>query len=155
MTITFAAPEVLLCDTSYLGTVRKARLGHEYLTAGWDTRLVERIAAAALAISIVTVAEELSGEISSRWGERARADADAKRRAYVWIPLDLQTLERWAILDAECRRTGHTGCDDNDLWIAATAIERVLPLVTCDKRQSELPGLPEVIFLPAGTRHSK
>jgi predicted nucleic acid-binding protein len=142
-----APPEIFLCDTSYLGAVRAAGR-RPHLTALWPADVVERLAAAILAISVITVAEERAGEIKAGWGEKAVAEAASRRRSFAWIPLDTQIVERWAQLDAQCKAEGRRGCDDNDLWIVATGIERELVLVTCDKRQSEVPSPLPPIYLP-------
>lgn len=143
------APETLLVDTSYLGIVRAATR-KPYLTAGWDQGVVARIQAAVLAISVITVAEERAGEIKAGWGPRAVAEAATKRRSFLWLPLDSGVLGRWAVLDADCKSQGIRGCDDNDLWIVATAIERDLVLVTCDRNQALVPTTRPTIYLPPG-----
>ncbi len=147
--IALPAPEILLCDTSYLGIVRAAQR-RPYLTDAWPADVVARIAAATLAISVITVAEERAGEIYGGWGPRSAAVANNARKGFVWVPLDLPIVERWAALDAACRATGTRAADDNDFWIAATAIERDLTLVSCDKHQCAIPGLRS-IYLPPGS----
>lgn len=133
------AAEVLLFDNSYLGHAARREVKPERYEH-WATAALERIAAAIPALSVITVAEQRSGWISANWSHARREDAERRLRAYTWIPLDPGILDRWAQLDAECRRTGHA-VDDNDKWVAATAIEHHLELVTCDKGQSELSGL--------------
>jgi predicted nucleic acid-binding protein len=149
-----AAPEVLLCDTSFVGA-RRAATKHSWISADWPSETTERIAGATLAISVITVAEERAGEIQADWGPGNVATADAARRAFVWVPIDAGILERWASLVAQSAKSG-MDCKphQNDVWIAATAIERDLPLVTCDGWQARLPGLPEVIHLNVGARPS-
>src|SRR5919199_1377557 len=139
-------PEVLLCDTSYLGNVAAGERRPELVT-DWPPDIVSRIRQAILAISVITIAEQRSGELTAKWGDRKVQEAARRRRAFLWLPIDDQIVERWALLDSECRRRGLTGPDDNDIWIAATAIERDLVLVTCDEPQSELPGLRSPIYL--------
>ncbi len=63
------------------------------------------------------------------------------------IPLDKATLAEWVALRVDCERSG-TRPGDNDLWIAATAISQGIPLLTCDKAQSELPGLDAIYLSP-------
>jgi predicted nucleic acid-binding protein len=139
------AAEVLLFDNSYLGhSARREFRPDRY--EHWPAATVERIAEAIPALSVITVAEQRAGWIYAKWGEAKREDAERRLRAYTWIPLDPGILDRWAQLDADCRRTGLT-VDDNDKWVAATAIEHDLELVTCDKGQSELPGL-NALYLP-------
>jgi predicted nucleic acid-binding protein len=45
--------------------------------------------------------------------------------------MDPEVLERWAQLAVK-RKRGKLPGDDNDLWIAATALARDVPLVTSD-----------------------
>lgn len=148
------APEVILCDTSYLGAVRAAsRL--PYVSAAWPTKVTYRLASATLAISVITVAEERAGELEAGWKPAPVATADAARRAFLWVPIDADIVERWAVVVADSKKAG-IDCKPhhNDVWIAATAIERNLPLVTCDEWQSKLPQLPEAIYLPHGSKPS-
>ncbi|SRR6266545_1649829 len=140
-------PEVLLCDTSYLGhaqlaTLEPARYAH------WPPEILERIRSAVLAISVITVAEERAGEVYRNWGQRRVEEATERRKRLTWIPLDLVIVEQWADLDAKLKQGGRRSVDDNDLWICATAIAHDLVLVTCDKPQSESPGLRAPIYLP-------
>ncbi|MGH2971324.1 MAG: type II toxin-antitoxin system VapC family toxin [Gaiellaceae bacterium] len=137
-------PDLFLLDTSYRGqTLRNERNG----VAPWPEEVIERISAGIQAISVMTVAEERSGEISGNWSRQRRQESDKLRRALLWIPLDEAIVDRWAALTAECRTVGLTGPGDNDCWIAATAIERDAVLVTCDVQQSRLPGLCDPIYL--------
>jgi predicted nucleic acid-binding protein len=142
------APEKLLLDTSFLGHELRARKRPDRYEH-WDQLVLDRIAGSIRAISVVTVAEERAGWISAGWGEASVLSRRATLRGDLWIPIDAQILERWSELRAHCLQHGINGPGDNDLWIAATAIEHGLPLVTCDKAQSELLWLCEAVFLPA------
>ena len=144
-----AAPEILLVDTSYLGNVQAAGR-RPYLTASWPADAVDRISAAILAISVITVAEERAGEIRAGWGHRAVSAAAIRRRSFLWLPFDSGILERWAQLDADCKSKGLRGCDDNDLWIISTGVERELTLVTCDKNQAAVPTPRPPMYLQPG-----
>src|ERR671933_308940 len=99
------APEVLLCDTSYLGNAQLAERRPELLVK-WPEAVVSRIRSAVLAISVITIAEQRAGEIMAGWGEPRVREAETRRRAFLWIPLSMPIIERWAALDAECKRTG-------------------------------------------------
>jgi predicted nucleic acid-binding protein len=141
-----APPEVLLFDTSHLGAVERIRR-RPNRAPKWPAEVVTRIDAAAHAISVVTIAEARSGHLYAGWG-RAREEAEKLLRAYLWIPLDPQIVDSWAILDSSCRKGGRPHVDDNDNWIAATAIEQDLVLITCDRGQSEPPDLRDPIYSP-------
>jgi len=116
----------------------------------WPAALVERVDGAILTISIVTVAELRMGMIRAGWGAGKREEAENRLAAYTWIPLDAETLDQWAELQAEALSLGLTGPGHNDIWIAATAVARGYPLVSCDVGQCELPSVRDTaIYLPA------
>ena len=103
-------------------------------------------------LSTVVLGEFLAG---LRHPERA-----CTRRAEAWIKgflLDVRvvavtadTASRYADLYLHRQRTGHP-IPRNDLWIAATAAERGLTLLTCDQHFADLPGVDVEVVEPAGT----
>ncbi len=108
-----AAPETILCDTSFVSIVQSSgRL------SGWGTSLLARLDAAILAISVVTLAEIRDGHIYARWGDRRREAAERLIASYLWVPLDMTIIDECARLRALCRRSGTT-VPDNDIWISA------------------------------------
>jgi predicted nucleic acid-binding protein len=118
----------------------------------WQPEAVDRIARAQLTISVITVAEIRMGMVKAGWGARSKADAENRLRAYTWIPLDNEIVDRWAELQAAALLQGATGPNHNDIWIAATALVRGYPLVSCDVAQCELPGIhSNLIYLPANS----
>jgi len=46
--------------------------------------------------------------------------------------VDRSVADAWTVLKHATRQRGHA-CGDNDLWIAATALARGVPVVTCDR----------------------
>lgn len=143
-----AAPERLLCDTSFVAHVGRRRAQPQRYEH-WAEDVVERIESSILAISVVTLAEARFGYRNANWGE-SRIEAEERRLAsFLQVPLDLPDLDEWARLKDIARRGG-IATSDNDLWISATASTRSHPLVTCDQDQHRLdPHLPvEVIYLP-------
>ena len=132
--------EVLLCDTSYVSQI--ARAAHRPATVNhWPADIVERIDRAVLALSVITVAEIRAGIIRANWGPARRSTAESHLAAYTWIPLDAEIIDGWAELWVEAQKRGMTGPKDNDMWIAATALVRGYPLVTCDRPQHDLTGI--------------
>lgn len=134
--------ELLLCDTSFVAALaaQQARRGR---SGQWPRQLLARIRAAVLAISVVTLAEARFGYL------RARIEREEQRlSALVHVPLDATTVDEWARLKDASERSGWN-VGDNDLWIAATASGRALPLVTCDADHNRMTvsGL-DVIYLP-------
>ena len=67
---------------------------------------------------------------------------------YVVLFPDLEMCDIWARITADCYRRGRTR-QDNDLWIAATALRYDLPLVTHNRRDFEdIPGLTIISEAP-------
>lgn len=145
MAIEVPSPEVLVCDTSFVGHSERAqRQPSKY--AHWPSVVLDRVAAAIVAITPFTVAEVRAGAIVSNWSPARVAHLENLLRGYVLIPLDELVLDEYAKLHALCRTKG-IGIGQNDMWIAATAISQGLLLVSCDRRQCDLPGV-DSIYLP-------
>lgn len=144
-----AAPELLLCDTSFVGHVGK-RMTHPDRYQHWDNAPVERIDRAVLEISVLSLAEARFGYLKGNWGEARIQAEEARLASFVQVPLDTPVLDEWARFRLLREKEGWA-IGDNDLWIAATASTRGHPLVTCDKGQARLDAdsALEVIFLPA------
>lgn len=140
-------PEVIVCDTSLVGVLDRAAADPER-TAHWVDAIRSRLDRAVLAISVVTDAEVRAGWRYAGWGAPRIAAAELRLLAYLAIPVDRGALDAWSELSAECKRRG-LSMSDNDLWIAATAVSRNLPLASCDTdhRRIDDPRL-EVLFLP-------
>ncbi len=56
------------------------------------------------------------------------------------LPVDEETSRRYALLKSHLKRQG-TPVAANDLWIASTALQHGLELVTADSDFSRIPGL--------------
>jgi predicted nucleic acid-binding protein len=103
---------------------------------------------AAVAISIVTLAEARFGHELARWGQRRRRNAELWLGQFTRIPVDEGVAEAWVRLKASARRNG-LAFGTNDLWIAATALFRCVPIITCDRDFLPMRDLGvEVIYLP-------
>jgi predicted nucleic acid-binding protein len=139
------APEVLVCDTSFLGHFeRSLRDSSRY--RHWPRATLDRIAAAVAAITPFTLAEIRFGYTVAGWGAARIAAIENRLAGYVLIPLDSEALDEYVRLAAHARSNG-IEIGHNDLWIAATAGSRDLPLVTSDRTQAQLPGVA-TIYLP-------
>lgn len=114
--------------------------------AHWPEEILERLGRAYLAITPFTVAEEKVGLLKSGWPDERKHAHEGRLRRLMLIPLDYEIIEAYARLHVECESSGE-GFGYHDLWIGATALSRGIPLVTCDHRQSEIPGI-ETIYLP-------
>lgn len=141
-------PEYLLCDTSFVFHSERRRARPEHY-AHWEPGLLQRIDAAVLAISVVTLAEARYGYLRARWGP-ARIEREERRLAsFVQLPLIRTDLDHWAQLRA-LRQSNGIAASDNDLWIAATALSHSLTLVSCDRDHHHLAQLSalDVVYLP-------
>lgn len=148
MSVSASPPERLLCDTSFVGASAK-RSAQPDRFSHWPKQPLDRIDAAILAISVITLAEARYGYLNAGWGA-ARVEREEHRLAgFLQIPLDLTIVDEWARLKVLSRQNGWNVAD-NDLWIAATASARRHALVTCDADQARIddPAL-EVVHLPA------
>lgn len=88
-----------------------------------------------VAISVVTIGELRLGVLSAAddLTRARRADTLALARAADPIPISEAVMETWARLVADCRAAGiHRTIKIADALIAATAIERGLPVITRD-----------------------
>ncbi len=92
-------------------------------------------------IALMTVAESRAWAIRSRWGiARLRSLEEMVGRHTVLSP-NLQTAELWASISAHRARAGRR-IETSDCWIAATAVQYQLPLVTHNGADyADIPGL--------------
>jgi predicted nucleic acid-binding protein len=139
--------ETLICDTSFVSHVRR-RSQTPWRYAHWDAAVVDRVGAALLEISVVTVAEVRAGYLVGDWGVREIAAAERLLSDYLRVRIDRGYLDEWARLSVAARVRG-IALSDNDLWIAATASVRDQVLVTCDRGHVRIArDLPvEVVYL--------
>jgi predicted nucleic acid-binding protein len=122
--------EKILCDTSFIG-IQERGLKEPKRIAHWPAATMKRLDKAILAISPFSLGEVRAGRIYAGWGEKRAEAQEARLAAFVLIPLDDEVLDVYAELHAWGLRGHPTG--HNDLWIAATAISREIPLVSCDE----------------------
>lgn len=88
-----------------------------------------------VAVSVVTIGELKLGVINAEDDtvRARRADTLVLARAADPIPIGEAVMETWATLVADCRAAGvHRTVKLTDALIAATAVERGLPVVTQD-----------------------
>jgi predicted nucleic acid-binding protein len=139
-----AAPETILCDTSFVSVVQSsAHPRNAASIAAWPTDTKDRLNVAILGISVITLAELRDGHIYARWGAERRTRAEKLIASYLLTPLDMATVDCCARVRAACRSDGIT-VPDNDIWIAATAITRDWPLVSCDGHFDAIPDVAHI-----------
>jgi predicted nucleic acid-binding protein len=94
-----------------------------------------------VAVSVVTIGELQLGVLAAAddAARTRRADTLALARAADPIPISEASMVAWARLVSDCRRAGiHRTIKLTDALIAATAIERGLPVVTQDDDYSQI-----------------
>jgi len=139
-------PELLVCDTSFVGLVAQ-RQRHPERVAHWDPDVLTRIDRARSAISVFTLAEARAGYLIAPFSRERIAREERRLQAFGLLPLDDEVLAEWVRLRAA---TTDRTLPHNDLWIAATAAANGAALVSCDRHHVGLRELlPEVIYLPA------
>jgi predicted nucleic acid-binding protein len=94
-----------------------------------------------LAISFVTVAELFEWASVRNWGERRRQQLADKLSTYLVIPVDIDLCRVWGAIRAEQQQQG-ISITIHDAWIAATARQYALPLITHNPKDfSRVQGL--------------
>lgn len=141
------AGETLICDTSSVGHMRR-RLRTPARYEHWDTATIDRVEAASLAISVVTIAETRAGYRLANWGAVRIERAEQELRRFLPIPVRRRYVSEWARLRSAAQ-AGGVAISDNDLWVAATASRREQVLLTCDRDHLRIaPELGvEVVYL--------
>lgn len=94
-----------------------------------------------VAVSVITIGELKLGVINAGddTTRARRADTLALARAADPIPIGEAVMETWATLVADCKAAGiHRTVKLTDALIAATAVERGLPVVTQDDDYEQL-----------------
>ena len=100
------------------------------------------------AISVITLAEFQVGVLAARDTDtRSRRLATLNAVADIEVlPVDEAVALQWARLRVQLAEAGRR-VNVNDLWIAATAVSRELPVVTQDADYEPLQALGEVTVL--------
>ncbi|MGC2373740.1 MAG: PIN domain-containing protein [Solirubrobacteraceae bacterium] len=94
-----------------------------------------------VAVSVITIGELKLGVINAEDDtvRATRADTLALARAADPIPISEAVMDTWATLVADCRAAGvHRTVKLTDALIAATAVERGLPVVTQDEGYEQI-----------------
>ena len=82
-----------------------------------------------LAISFMTVAELYQWAGFNKWGSARLRRLEASIRDYLVLPFDIEVCRLWASIRAERRFIGRP-ISPQDAWIAATALQHDLSLIT-------------------------
>ena len=130
----------LLLDTSAYSAMRRG-----------DRRLLQALREASEVILTTVVLGELlygfvGGTLESKNREVLRDFLDSERVDVV--PVDEETAERYAAIRNHLRGRGRP-IPTNDLWIAASAAQHGLVLLTLDKHFTDVPHILVEYFEPA------
>lgn len=135
--------ELLVADTSYFGARDRS------VARIWPAEIVGRLRAAALGLSVITIAEIEFGRRNDGWSRRRWLEADLALDEHPRLAIGERTAETCAWMKHAERRRGRA-FSENDLWIAATAQTLKVPIVTCDKAFLRMESLDvEVVYLPS------
>ena len=108
-----------------------------------DARVLDRVAAATLVLLPAIVLGELEAgfALGARAVENRRSLAELLAEPFVQVlPIDAPVASRYGAIFAQLRRAG-TPVPTNDIWIAATAIDRGASLLTFDDHFRHVRGL--------------
>jgi tRNA(fMet)-specific endonuclease VapC len=105
---------------------------------GLDERLAE---AAEVLVSCVTLGELLYGALRSSRVAENRERVEGFLQAATLVGVDRSTAEVYARIKDELRVRGRP-IPENDIWIAATARQHGLTLVSSDSHFEEIEALP-------------
>lgn len=100
-------------------------------------------------VPLVVLAELLAGFAGGRRAEQNRTDLAkflASPRVSLALP-DRQTAESYASVFQQLRNAGHP-IPTNDIWVAATAIQAAIPLITLDAHFRLVANLRSASSLP-------
>lgn len=92
-------PELLVCDTSFVGLVAQ-RQRHPERVAHWDPDVLTRIDRARNAISVFTLAEARAGYLIAPFSRERIAREERRLQAFGLLPLDDEVLAEWVRLRA-------------------------------------------------------
>ena len=131
--------DAVLLDTDVFSFLMKRdhELGDAYLPHVKGKRI---------GVSFVTVGELYSGAYKRNWSAKSIAELEARLRAAVIIPYDIEVCKSYARLVALKTAEGSDRTiRDNDRWIAACALRHELPLVSHNRKHFE--DIPDLTLI--------
>lgn len=101
-----------------------------------------------LAVAFMTIAELFEWALTRKWGRTRLTQLEQTLATYVTIPIDVDVCRQWGEIRAQQQAAGRT-IAPQDAWIAATARQHRLPLVTHNPRDFQhIPGIDVRSILP-------
>ncbi len=102
-----------------------------------------------LIISFMTLAEVRFGMLQARWGEQRVAGMEGYLKQFVLYTCDGDLCQTWAQVVYSEKAKGRI-ISAQDAWIAATAIQNGIPLVTHNRKHFE--GVGGLVLISEGSR---
>ena len=113
--------ERVVVDTDVISFVFK---GH-----GHTARYAAELDGKRIVVSFMTIAELKRWALKKRWGANRLEKLDRQLRQLIIYPVDLKLCQRWAEVMTAAEAQGRP-MSPQDAWIAATALQKNLPLIT-------------------------
>ena len=134
---------VVLLDTTVASLLHPKRRGSA-LRRRYEPHMRGQI----LALSFQSVAELWAWAEEKNWGERERRRLEGFLRRFLIIPYDAELAKVWARVSVLCRKQGRR-LEAGDAWIAATAADREITLLTHDRDHVglDVPGLNVISYV--------
>jgi len=118
--------DTVLLDTTVASLLHPKKKSSE-IRAKYEPHMKGKV----LALSFQSVAELWAWAEENRWGDARRQGMDAFLRRFLVIPYDYELAQVWAKVAALCKSRGRR-LEAGDVWIAATAVHRKIPLLAHD-----------------------
>jgi predicted nucleic acid-binding protein len=111
----------VLLDTNIISFIFKK----DSRAKSYESHLRDKI----LTTSFMNVAELYQWAEMRNWGEKRKMEMQKELRKYLVFPYNIETCRLWGKIRAQCSKMGQP-ISPQDAWIAATARQHKLPLVT-------------------------
>ncbi|NKB69852.1 MAG: PIN domain-containing protein [Candidatus Latescibacteria bacterium] len=115
------------------------------------TQYAAHLAGKIPALSFQSVAELWAWAEHNGWGQQAKSQLDAFIQGFLVIPYNYTLAKIWGESSALCSQQGRT-LGAGDIWIAATAVQYRMPLLTHDRDfvGVEIPHLDVISYIGQG-----
>jgi tRNA(fMet)-specific endonuclease VapC len=106
-----------------------------------EDRVIERLQGQGTFISLVVLGELYFGAMKSSHAEENIKRIDELLKRHPLLSSDQQTAQNYSAIKLALRRKGRP-IPENDIWIAALAMQHRLTLITRDAHFEHIDGLP-------------